>query len=221
LRAHRSIFEPSRDGFVFLTILHISLAAKCLCGMAKKILNIAVDIDGVLLDFIDQFIPIVKDRFGATLTHRDIVTHDLHLVLGISFKEVWDIVNETLATQVLPVIPGAQEGMKTLGRHNLAIVTSRPEVHYQRTVENLQRYGFDVGRIYFRKYLKKFTERDGTDVLIEDSLEEALLASDFIPNVLLYRQPWNSFTMNVDHRLIPVDNWEQIVSFIAGLDDGS
>jgi uncharacterized HAD superfamily protein len=186
--------------------------------MEKRTLNIAVDIDGVLLDFIDQFIPIVKDRLGVTLTHQDIITHDLHLVLGISFKEVWEMVNETLATQMLPVIAGAQEGMKALGQHNITIVTSRPAEHEKRTIENLRRYGFDVNKIYFRRYLKKFTERDGTDVLIEDSLEEALLASEFIPYVLLYRQPWNSFTLNSSRRLIPVDNWSQIVDVVAKLE---
>jgi hypothetical protein len=51
-------------------------------------------------------------------------------------------------------------------------------------------------------------------------LEEALLASQFVPHVLLYRQPWNAFTMNVDHRLIPVDNWQQIVKKIVDLESG-
>ena len=186
--------------------------------MAKKTLNIAVDIDGVLLDFIDRFIPIVKDRLGVILTHQDIITHDLHLVLGIPFKEVWDIVNETLATQMLPVIHGAQEGMKALGHHNVSIVTSRPAEHQERTIENLRHYGFNVDKIDFRRYLKKFTDRDGTDVLIEDSLEEALLASQFIPHVLLYRQPWNSFTLNVKNQVIPVGDWVQIVKIIGDIE---
>jgi len=182
--------------------------------MPKKTLNIAVDVDGVVLDFIDRFIPIVKKRLGVSLTHQSIVTHDLHLVLGISFEEVWDMVNETLATQTLPVIPGAREGMKAIGHHRITFVTSRPAEHRQRTSDNLRQHGFQVADIYFRDYLTKFTQRDGTDVLIEDSLEEALLASRFVPNVILYHQPWNNFTLNVDHRVIPVDNWSQIVEVI-------
>jgi len=186
--------------------------------MNKKLLHIAVDIDGVLLDFIEGFIPIVKKRLGVTITHEAIVTHDLHLLFGIPFQDLWKVVNETLATQVFPVIPGAQEGMKALRHHHITIITSRPEEHRGRTVENLAKYGFKYQDILFRKYLKKFTENDGTEVLIEDSLEEAIVASEFIPQVLLFQRPWNRFTLNVWKRLTPVTTWGEVVSEIEKME---
>jgi len=186
--------------------------------MDKKPLRIAVDIDGVLLDFIAGFIPVVQKRLGVTITHEAIVTHDLHLLFGIPFQDLWKIVNETLATQVFPVIPGAQEGMKAISHHHITIITSRPEEHRERTMENLAQYGFIYQDILFRKYLKKFTESDGTEVLIEDSLEEAIVASEFIPNVLLFQRPWNRFTLNVWNRLTPVMNWGEVVSEIRKIE---
>ena len=87
--------------------------------MGKKSLNIAVDIDGVLLDFIDGFIPVVQERLGVTITHESILTHDLHLLLGISREEMWEIVNETLATKMFPTIPGALDGMRKINGYGI------------------------------------------------------------------------------------------------------
>ncbi len=186
--------------------------------MGKESLNIAVDIDGVLLDFIDGFIPVVRERLGVTITHESIVTHDLHLLLGISREEMWEIVNETLATQVFPMIPGALDGMRKINGHDITLVTSRPAVHEQRTRDNLKMHGFMVDKIIFRNYLNKFTESDGTQVLIEDSLEEALLASQFVPHVLLFRQPWNRYTLNVKDRVIRVRDWDEVVGVIRRIE---
>ena len=187
--------------------------------MHKKPLNIAVDIDGVLLDFIDGFIPVVHERLGVTISHQDIITHDLHLLLGVPFKELWELVNITLATKVFPVIPGAQEGLKAISHHNISIVTSRPPEHEQQTRDNLKKYGFTFGDIHFRKYLNKFKEQDGTDILIEDSLEEALLASEHIQHVVLFCQPWNQFTLNSKNRLIPVVDWEEVVHVVGTIEE--
>jgi uncharacterized HAD superfamily protein len=188
--------------------------------MDRKSLQIAVDIDGVLLDFIDGFIPVVRERLGVTISHELILTHDLHLLLGISREEMWEIVNETLATKVFPAIPGAVEGFGKLDGHEITLVTSRPSVHEQRTRDNLSLHGFIVDKIIFRNYLKKFTDSDGTDVLIEDSLEEALLASQYVHNVLLFEQPWNRYTMNVKDRVIRVKDWDEVVGVIQELGNG-
>jgi uncharacterized HAD superfamily protein len=186
--------------------------------MSKQPLHIAVDIDGVLLDFIDRFIPVVHERLAVTITDESIVTHDLHLLFGIPYKDLWEVVNETLATQVFPAIPGAEAGMKAIAHHHITITTSRPEEHRERTIDNLAKYGFSYQDIHFRKYLKKFTENDGTDILIEDSLEEAIVASQFIPHVLLFLRPWNRFTLNVWNRLTPVSNWDEIVAHIRAIE---
>jgi uncharacterized HAD superfamily protein len=188
--------------------------------MSDTPLNIAVDIDGVLLDFIDGFIPVVKERLGVTLRYDSIVTHDLDLLLGISRDELWELVNETLATRWFPMIPGAREGMEALGRHHIDIVTSRPEQHRERTKRNLETYGLSFRDIHFRNYLRKFTETDGTQVLVEDSLEEALLASQFVPHVLLFRQPWNAHTYNAKHLVTPVMDWEEVVRVVKEIEDG-
>lgn len=186
--------------------------------MAERLLNIAVDIDGVLLDFIDGFIPVVHERLGVTISHQDIITHDLHLLLGIPYNELWELVNITLATKVFPAIPGSQEGMKAISHHNISIVTSRPSEHEQRTRDNLKKYGFAFGDIHFRKYLNKFKERDGTDILIEDSLAEALVASEHIEHVVLFRQPWNQFTLNLSRKLIEVTNWREVVEVVGNIE---
>ena len=76
-----------------------------------------------------------------------------------------------------------------------------------------------VDKVVFRNYLNKFTESDGTQVLIEDSLEEALLASQFVPNVLLFEQPWNRYTLNVKDRVIRVRNWDEVVGVIRRIEE--
>jgi hypothetical protein len=141
------------------------------------------------------------------------------LLLGISREEIREIVNETLATQTFPAIAGAVEGFGKLDGHTITLVTSRPAVHEQRTRDNLCLHGFTVDKIIFRNYLKKFTDSDGTDVLIEDSLEEALLASQFVPNVLLFEQPWNRYTLNVKDRVVVVRDWDEVVGVIRELEN--
>ena len=79
-------------------------------------------------------------------------------------------------------------------------------------------HGFKVDKIVFRDYLNKFTESDGTQVLIEDSLEEALLASQYVPNVILFEQPWNRYTLNVEDRVIQVKDWGELVEVIRKLE---
>ena len=88
-------------------------------------MKIGIDIDGVITNFVDEFIKIVKKRYGIKIVETDIIYHDLYQVLGISEKEALKIIDETLHNN-LKVIPHAKKYINLLSKNNeIYILTAR------------------------------------------------------------------------------------------------
>src|SRR5579864_6321579 len=89
-------------------------------------MKIAIDIDGVISDFVDSFSKIVWMKYKKKLTEQQILQHDLYKVLGIEKEEVITLIKETL-TMDLKLQPGAVKSINELSKdHEIILITGRP-----------------------------------------------------------------------------------------------
>jgi uncharacterized HAD superfamily protein len=177
-----------------------------------KSLHLGFDIDGVIANFATPFTEIVNKKYGVALNPADIYTFDLSLILGIPKEERNQIITETLQQQNLPLNTGAKEILNRLHNegHKIYLLTARFPSLIELTNKWLNANEIPYKQLLLlnggEKYLAKI---DPLDLVVEDSLEEALLWSQKVPNVLLYNQPWNK-TLNVKNLTKRVYGWGQI-----------
>lgn len=181
-------------------------------------MNLGFDIDGVIANFTEPLLEIIKDKYGLALKVSDIYTFDLGVVLGITKTESNQLINETLKKD-LPLNSGAKETLEQISRegHSIYLLTGRfgylrdltQSWLNEKEVPYTQLHLLNVGE----KYLAKV---EPLDLVVEDSLEEALEWTRKVRNVLVYDQPWNR-TLNVKGLTKRVYNWSQIYSEVQSL----
>jgi uncharacterized HAD superfamily protein len=180
-------------------------------------LNIGVDIDGVIVDFITEFIKAYHKKYPRfkKITKENIRCHNIGSMLGLFDEEITDLIEYTTIYTKFPLIEGADKVLYELALdNNIIICTSRPERHYEYTIKLLRDYDIPYNKLIFRGNGKKLDvilkEMPRFDIFIEDNIAEAVNLSKLVKQVLVYRQPWNEKCLNVRGNLKFVDNWEQI-----------
>jgi len=178
---------------------------------ADEKLNLGFDIDGVIADFSTPLMKTINKNYGLSLKPTDIYCFDLSIVLGIPPPEEEQLIVEVLK-QDLPLIPGAKETLERLTGegHNICLLTSR----YGHLKEITQSWLKEKGILYNQLHLldngkKYLAEIDPLDLIVEDSLQEALAWATKVKKILIYDQPWNK-TLNVRNLTKRVYNWNQI-----------
>jgi uncharacterized HAD superfamily protein len=183
-------------------------------------MNLGFDIDGVIANFTEPLLETIKEKYGLTLTVKDIYTFDLGIVLGITKAEGNQLITETLKKD-LPLNHGAKETLEQLSRegHNIYLLTGRYDHLREITQSWLKEKGIPYNQLHMlnigQKYLAKV---EPISLIVEDSLEEALEWTRKVKNVLIYDQPWNQ-TLNVKNLTRRVHNWKEIYREIQALDD--
>jgi len=156
-------------------------------------MNLGFDIDGVIANFSKPLLDTIKEKYGLTLQVMDIYTFDLNIVLGITKAEGNQLITETLKKD-LPLNSGAKETLEQLSRegHSIYLLTGRYDHLRDLTQSWLKEKGVPYNQLHLlnigEKYLAKV---DPLDLIVEDSLEEALEWTHKVRNVLVYDQPWN------------------------------
>ncbi|GEM_PF-973567 len=186
--------------------------------MVKMPLNIGVDIDGVIIDFISEFIKTYHSKYPRykRLKKEYIRRHSLESVLGLFEEEVYDLIERTTVYGDFKLIPGADRVLSefTSEGDNIYICTSRPERHRLRTIELLDNLDIPRKKLIFKGNGKKLDvilkEMPHFDIFIEDNLAEAIHLSKLVSRVLVFRQPWNNNCMNVRGSLKYVNSWDEI-----------
>jgi len=176
------------------------------------LLSIALDIDGVIIDFVSAFIRTVRERLGFELKYEQIYCHEITQVLGLPKDDVKSLLSETLMRNDFQLISGAKDAITRLNdEHHLFIVTGRDSCFEKQTKAILSFHGIAYESLYFSEYLKKHEVATHFDVFVEDSLEEALSLTQRGAEILLFHHPWNSQTLNVRNIVKRVHNWDEIV----------
>lgn len=181
-------------------------------------MNLGFDIDGVIANFTEPLLETIKEKYGLTLKVTDIYTFDLRIVLGITKAEGIQLITETLKKD-LPLNSGAKETLEQLSRegHSIYLLTGRYDHLRELTQTWLKEKGVPYTQLHLLNIGEKYLANvDSLDLIVEDSLEEALEWTRKVRNVLVYDQPWNR-TLNVKNLTKRVYNWNQIYSEIQVL----
>ena len=184
--------------------------------MSIDTLNIGVDIDGVIVDFISEFIKTYHQKYPRfkKLKKEFICRHSIESVLGLFEEEVHELIEYTTIYGKFELIAGADRVLKQLAHHNIFICTSRPDRHREQTESLLAQFDIPHKKLIFRGNGKKLDvllkEMPRFDIFIEDNLAEAIHLSKLVKQVLVFRQPWNNNCLNVRGTLKYVESWDQI-----------
>jgi len=181
-------------------------------------LNLGFDIDGVIANFTQPLLDVIKENYNVKLNTSDIYTFDLNIVLGITKNEGNQLVNQTLKKD-LPLNPGAKETLEQLSRegHNIYLLTGRYEYLRDITQSWLKEKGIPYTQLHMLNVGEKYRANvDPLDLIVEDSLVDALEWTHKVKNVLLYDQPWNR-TLNVKNLTKRVYGWNEIYQAIQTL----
>lgn len=184
----------------------------------ERKLNLGFDIDGVIADFSKPLLQTIKKNYGLNLKPTDIYCFNLDIVLGITHREEEQLIVEVLK-QDLPLNKGAKETLERLSRegHSIYLLTSRYGHLRDITEFWLKEKGISYNQLHLLNNGKKYlAEIEPLDLIVEDSLQEALGWTQKVQKILIYDQPWNK-TLNVKNLTKRVYNWDQIYSEIQQL----
>ncbi len=186
--------------------------------------RIAIDVDGVLFDFLTQFIIFYNQRHGTSFTINDIITYDFSKVFQASEEELRRDMNEFYQSPLfrnLPLIPGAQRGVRQLAQNNtLSVVTSRPDFISGETLTSLSKHFPELfSRIHFtsqyggnghKEKKSDYCLEHGYELIIEDVAEYANECAERGVMAILLTRPWNR-EENLHQNVKRVNDWNEIL----------
>jgi len=182
-------------------------------------LTIGVDIDGVIVDIARAWLPLLSEVCGRPVSAKDLCSWDLGAALGISEEQVNRVWLQTLGTDLLrhaPAIKGAIDGLASLARHEVWLVTARPASMAELTRFWLADNGARYQHLVHERFGNKLWAGGGFDVFIEDYLEEArVIAEAGVPSIL-FDQPWNRGG-ELPPNCTRVTDWHGVVALIDAL----
>lgn len=173
-------------------------------------MNLGFDIDGVISNFTQRFAEIVNKRYGITITETEMYCYDADLILGIPKEEAAEIAVEIIKSD-LPLNPLAKETLEKLTAegHSIYLLTARSDTLFYYTLMWLKQKSVPYKEIYHLVGGKKYQANVNVDLVVEDSLQEALEYTRMVKHVLLFDQPWNK-TKNVKDLIKRVYSWTDI-----------
>lgn len=152
--------------------------------MRKKIV---LDVDGVLLNFIDAFEEVahtLKDDFGKELQINKNLYHLNHR-LGITLEQenrVWQKFEELNMWEKLNPLPGVIQAIESINKagFDIYIVTAIEEKYMESRLKNLREIGVIPKEIYcvgYNNSKKEIVDRIKPDVFVDDRLDHLHNAS--------------------------------------------
>lgn len=180
-------------------------------------MNLGFDIDGVISDFVPTFTKLVAESYGVKLIESDIYCNTLNLVLGITKKECNQLITETLKKD-LALNHGAKEKLEKLWSedHKIYLLTARFGDLVDITKYWLKKKGIPYTELLQLTEGEKYRANISLDLIVEDSLQDALEWSTRVKEICIYDHPWNK-TLNVKNLIKRVYNWDEIYEEVQRL----
>lgn len=195
--------------------------------MNKKI--IAVDIDGVLADWVGSAIPILNDILETNITIQDDVSFSLHEAFGVSKKRMENAIDELydiITVKDLKPVIGSQDAISLLSKNfKIIAITARPSNFHQLTKEWVKDHFGDeievmLGRAQGNSIGAGLHLNPKVDIcksnkvicLVEDNPDEILGLRGTQTEPLCHMWPWN--TQIIDYPEIPRGNWNYLKEYI-------
>jgi hypothetical protein len=171
---------------------------------------IGIDIDCVLANSIDLFIPFLNKKFNKNLSLEEIIHYEFEKCYNVTKEQILDAFKELTKKKLwdnIEPMDYAQEFMHKLSeKYQPVIVTSRPEKYMKNiTVKWLKNHNIKYHDVLFMDYEKekdKFEtgkkNKYNFDLFIEDCLDFAIDISKYNIPVILYDFPWNRKNVNIN-----------------------
>lgn len=185
---------------------------------------IAIDIDDTLADFITSFIDFHNHTYGTSLTKDDIFTYDFWEVWGGTREETIKKIDDYSKTNYFKNVKPMDNAVKCVNelrqRHNLIVITSRPNSVVKETEEWINRYFPDAfSNIFYtanlirndkiHKTKEEVCINENVDVIIEDNLNHSMDCANKGIKVLLLDAPWNQ-SESLPKNITRVKSWDEI-----------
>ena len=192
-------------------------------------MKIGIDLDGVAADWVTPFLEFHKERYGGSFSYDEITSHDFWDIFGITRDEAihraHEFYLETPFDIVLPV-EGAVESIKALREvHELVVITARPFVYKQKTLDWLKEHFPDVfDKVVFTNQYSKsdsgvnttkaaICEQEKIDLLIDDYDKYVWECAPVCGQVLLFDQPWNQ-GVELPGNAVRVKSWSEVMEVL-------
>ena len=179
--------------------------------------QVAVDLDGVVVDLVSAMLPKLSELAGRAVTHDDITVFDIGRALGLSdgaMTELWDWLEHERAYVSAPPIDGAVDALRVLGPDGVRLVTSRPESLRGQTLEWLAGHGLGDYRLDMGLPAQKLVETNHFRALVEDNPTHLASLASRVEVLVLFDQPWNRAAAAPENT-VRVRDWAEIEELLA------
>ncbi len=190
---------------------------------------IALDIDGVIVDFARPFIAHTNERLGRNDCYENCRAHNFSVAFGISetltFKLLAEF-EENFDMEYPHLIEGVVEALDILKqRYGFVAITSRG-AHLEEPTRRFFETHFPFVTPYFangrnnpfattegRLTKTRMAEQISAAILIEDNKEEFRHWDSRAVRPICFRHPWNA-SLAETHQHIPRLDWPEIVEML-------
>lgn len=178
-------------------------------------LKLAIDVDGVVANFVDSMLPHMNHLFGSEFKREDIICFEFWKAFRLpksEFSKFWVYMEEHDLWRSIAPMPKALEKLKLLDSSNVDFeyVTARPKKLEKITLEWLfERYEFPSKEIIFEQNKQVLVK--GYNFFIDDKLEDCLAFAEMadVEHIFLFNAPWNQ-CVNLPEKILRVDGWKSI-----------
>jgi len=184
-------------------------------------MKIAVDIDEVIVKFVEKYMKFVAEKGFKEVFYEDVFDYDVWNVLEIEKSLAFELFNEYNDTEYFKnydFIDGAKEGIGILNeKHDIYFVTARSKSIIKETCDFIfEEFGILGNKVIFsgdivgkEKNKDEICRDFGIDLIIEDSGEASFSYAKGGMKVLLLDKPWNR---DFSHEnIIRCFNWDEIL----------
>lgn len=191
---------------------------------------IAVDLDEVLAHFLPAFVAYHNDTFGTDFLVDDFFSYRFEEVLGGTGEEILEKVYDFHSTEYFNNIEPIEEAVQAIKylqeSYELVLVTARQWDIQDPTYDWIDTHFPDTfSEIYFANHNARndqpmvfksvLCQEAGAEVLIEDSLEYAVQASETVDRVYLLDRPWNQ-SDTLPSNVFRTSSWDFILKDLLG-----
>jgi len=187
-------------------------------------MKIAVDVDGVLINLMVEWLRIYNNKYNDNKRLADIKKWAFYEDFGISKQECYNIFHLIKLKDVPEIEPEVYRCLNIINKkHDVDIVTARRESARKELVHKLQTMNIWQGKQYDNLVIVDYephTNKKDLDynVYIDDSPELAIALSSMRSAkkcIVLYTQPWNHHINQYGNNCIArADDWKEVLKWL-------
>lgn len=193
-------------------------------------MNIAIDLDEVLAEYLESVIRYHNDTYNTSLKKTDFFSYNFWEVWGGTKEEAIEKVHDFITTDYfnqIQTVKGAYEGvLKLKERHELYIVTARQDIVSEKTIDFIEdNFRGVFSGVYFANHFSKsgiskekseICKELDIEIIVEDSVTYANECQSKGIATILLKKPWNTGYELLDNIYI-ANSWKEVPNYIFNL----